>query len=151
MNYKKLQSKIKKHKKIITRVLLGVFLAFGAFGVFAWWQVYVPKSKSYTAAIVYAAQKGMGDEEIAKDLQDQGIIKSNLFFQIYVNLIGKHANLQAGSYKLSSSMSMAQIAKKLIAGDVIKDKLIYLKDGTLKTLPSILKVKIFIQRQIFLL
>lgn len=142
----KLSINFKKNKTVITWVLIILV----AFFLFAWWEIYVPKSQGQTATVVYAAKKGMGDEEIAKELQDQGIIKSKLFFQIYVNVIGKHANLQAGSYVVSSSMSVAQIAQKFIAGDVIKDNVTLLEGWDSRDIAKYLEGKNIFKKDDFL-
>lgn len=125
-------------------------MALSALFLFAWWQVYVPKSHNQTAAIVYTAQKGMGDEDIAKELQDQGIIKNRLFFELYVVGLGKHSKLQAGSYTLSPSMSIAKIAEKFVAGDVIKNNITILEGWDARDIAKYLESKNIYSKKEFL-
>ncbi|MEK7658585.1 MAG: endolytic transglycosylase MltG [Patescibacteria group bacterium] len=109
-----------KYKKIM-KWPLRVFYIIGAIAlILVVWEVYIPVSLSPKETIVYSAKKGMGDDEIAIELQKLGIIKSNYFFRGYVILTLQHSKLQAGKYTLSSSMSTAQIIKKFVSGDVIK-------------------------------
>ncbi len=118
--------------------------------VFLWWEVYVPKVKHQTETITYSAQKGMGDEDIARELQDQGIIKNRLFFEAYVIGLGKHSKLQAGSYILSPSMSIAEIADKFIAGDVIKDNVTLLEGWDARDIAKYLEGKNIFSKKDFL-
>src|SRR3989344_3056623 len=89
--------------------------------LFIFWELFIPYSLSATPPQNYMVQKGLGDEEIAADLQKQGIIKNSLFFRLYVFVTGQDKKLQAGNYELSSSMSVYDIVKKFVSGDVIKN------------------------------
>ncbi len=102
-----------------------VFLLVAAVFCF---EVYMPVNPFSHLRITYSVQKGMGDDQIAKELQDMGVIRNNYFFRLYAVLSFKHSSLQAGKYIFSPSMSVYQIAKKLAQGDVIKEK-ITIQDG----------------------
>ncbi len=102
------------------------FLLF-LFCLLAFWEIYIPRSPSSNHTITYIAKSGQGDDEIAKDLEEQGIIKSNYFFRFYVIVSFQHAKLQAGKYLLSPNMSIYQIVKKIVFGDVIKQKITILE------------------------
>ena len=88
-----------------------------------WYEIYIPKDFFAEKTINYKAEMGLGDDEIAVELQKNNIIKSNLFFRFYVIFSGNHGKIQAGNYVLSSNMSTAEIVKKLVLGDVIKDEI----------------------------
>ena len=113
-----------KFLKKIT-LLIGIFLLLILF--FIIFEVYIPANPDSHETIIYTVQKGWGDDEIAKDLQKLGIIKSSFFFKFYVVASLQHSALQAGEYKLSSKMSIYQIAKKMARGDVLRDKLLILE------------------------
>jgi UPF0755 protein len=104
---------------------IGIFLVFVLF--FICFEVYVPVNPGSHETIIYTAKKGMGDDEIAKDLETLRIIRSNYFFRIYVVVSLQHSSLKAGEYNLSPKMSIYQIAKKMAQGDVIKDKVVILE------------------------
>ena len=55
-------------------------------------------------------------EDIAKTLKDKGLIKSELFFQIYVAITGK-TNLIAADYQLSANMGTRKIVDILSSGN----------------------------------
>jgi len=115
-------------------VLLAVFLVF-------FFEIYIPVNPSSHETLTYTVEKGWGDDEIAKDLQKLGVIKSNLFFRLYVVTSLKHSSLQAGKYNLSPRMSSYQIAQKMANGDVIKNKLVILEGWDLNDVSSYLESK----------
>lgn len=122
-------------------ILFIFFLMVASFITLAWWEIYVPKSYAKSQPIVYSARKGMGDEEIAKELEDKGIIKSRLFFEFYAVMSGNHSNLQAGKYELSSSMSSAEILKKFMIGDTVKDKITIVEGWNVNEIAKYLEIK----------
>ena len=90
-------------------------------------EIYAPKFPTSNDTITYIAKSGMGDDEIAKDLEKQGIIKNSFFFRSYVILSLQHSKLQAGKYLLSPNMSVYEIVKRMVSGDVIKQKITILE------------------------
>lgn len=111
-----------KNFKIIFFIIISIF--FVALLAIIIWEVYIPKSEVGGSVIVYVVQKGIGEEEIASQLEAGGIIKNGLAFRLYVILTGKHLKLQAGKYTISSSMSIAQITNKFVVGDVVRFRLV---------------------------
>ena len=112
---KNMKIKIRVFKKIIS-VASTIFLL--SLFVFSW-GVYFPLKPGYTENIEFLVQKGQGDEEIAESLEEQGIIKNNYFFKIYAIISGSDSKLQAGRYSLSPAMTVPEIIKKFVLGDVI--------------------------------
>jgi len=96
------------------------------------WEVYFPINFGSAENIEFLAQKGQGDDEIAIDLEKLGIIKSNYFFRLYVIVSGNHSKLQAGNYSLSSTMTVSEIVRKFVSGDIIKQKLTILEGWDIK-------------------
>jgi len=119
----KLAKKLFRTNPVFRYFVLTVFYLFIAICLFSIWEIYIPRSHASNHTITYTAQKGQGDDEIAKDLEDLGIIKSNYFFRFYVVSTFQHSRLQAGKYILSSNMSVFQIVKKMVSGDVLKQKI----------------------------
>lgn len=91
------------------------------------WQVYFPAKSGSMEKVEFLAQKGEGDEEIAIRLEQQGLIKNNYFFRFYTIISGSDSKLQAGSYSLSPDMTIPEIVKKFVTGDVIKQKITILE------------------------
>ena len=89
-------------------VIIVVFLFY--------FQLYVPLS-SNAQERTFRIEPGEGLQKIASKLEIEGFIRGDVFFNIYVYLRGEESKLKAGDYLLSSSMSIKEIADKLIRGD----------------------------------
>ncbi len=61
--------------------------------------------------------KGMNSEQIAKLVQDAGIIDDYMEFDRYLNENGYSNMLSVNTFKLNSNMSYEEIAKELTKGD----------------------------------
>ena len=101
-------------KNIIISILITVLAVF-CFGIFT------PRSFSQKQTVMYAVQKGIGFAQIGVDLEKKGIILNHGFFNAYAIGSLRFSKIQAGSYEISSSMSVAQIVKKMAMGDVVKN------------------------------
>ena len=133
-------------KKIASIIGVILFLAF----FFLCFEVYVPLNPNSHETIIYSAEKGTGDDEIAVELQRLGIIRNNYFFRLYVIVTMRHGDLKAGEYNLSSKMSIAQIAKKMAKGDVIKDEVVILEGWNIKDIGKYLESKNICQQNYFI-
>lgn len=61
--------------------------------------------------------------DVAKQLDDSGIVKYGSLFKLYVNMAGKDAVVSPGSYMLNPSMDYTQIVRKLLSEadtDIVK-------------------------------
>jgi len=116
------------------------FLLFLALS-FVFFEIYVPINPISHETITYTATKGWGDDEIAKDLEKMGIIRSNYFFRFYVIFSLQHSRLQAGKYNLSPRMSTYQIVKKMVQGDVLKNNLTILEGWDVRDTSKYLESK----------
>jgi len=108
-----------KNKKFLTVIVSCLLVFFIALFVFAY-QVKTPLSKDAEERI-FVIEKGQGLEKIAENLKNQGLIRNKWVFFYYIWFRGKSTKLQAGGYNLGLSMSISEIAKKILYGDVIKD------------------------------
>ena len=90
---------------------------------FLCFEIYIPANPFSHETAKYEVKKGLGDEEIARELKKSGIIKSEFFFRLYVVASLRHSSLQAGKYNLSPRMSTHTIARKMSNGDVIRNKI----------------------------
>ncbi len=133
--------------KIFLAVLVVLF--FVALAVVAW-EIYVPKSLAASPVIPYAIQKGMGEEDIAFQLEAGGIIKSSFFFNLYVVATGQHSKLQAGKYTISLSMSIDTIVKKFVSGDVVKEKIVLFEGWNAKAMGQYLESQDLYHKKDFL-
>ena len=114
-------------------IFLIVFLIFG-FGIFLWQGVYLsrselallrglPKNSQLVEEKLFLVEKGQNLFQIAEKLEKEGLIKNKFLFDFWIFIKRSQKKLQAGEYSLSPSMSIAEIAQKIISGDVAKIKI----------------------------
>ncbi len=75
-----------------------------------------PVSNNREDFTYFEIKKGEGKRQVADSLKKQGLIRSSLSFSINAYL--SKEGLQAGHYKISSSMKQEDILKKFATGDV---------------------------------
>ncbi|HSX29984.1 MAG TPA: endolytic transglycosylase MltG [Candidatus Saccharimonadales bacterium] len=77
-----------------------------------------PVTTENQAADLVTIKKGSTVDEIAAQLEQAGIIRSAWAFKLYVGSKNVRDSLQAGTYSLSASQSVAQIVAQLTHGKV---------------------------------
>lgn len=77
-----------------------------------------PVSATTQAAKLVTIRSGSSVDNIAKQLQEAGLIRSAWAFKLYVSSKEVRHALQAGTYSLDSSQSVAQIVSQLTHGKV---------------------------------
>ena len=70
---------------------------------------------------VVAIAKGLGSDETAQVLKDNGIIESKWGFVFFLWIKGYVNHIQAGEYLLNSGMSVSEIAKKIVKGETVEN------------------------------
>lgn len=99
---------------------LTIFIIF-SIGIFFIWQgIYLPKSSTSSEEKLFSIEKGQNLFQITENLEKEDLIKNKFFFDFYVFIKRAQRKLRAGDYYLSSSESIAEIAKKIISGDIAK-------------------------------
>lgn len=137
----------KKQLKKIGKIA-GLVLAAACIIVF--FEIYIPVNPFSRTTITYEVKKGLGDDEIAKDLKKINLIRSEFFFRFYVVSSFRHSSLQAGKYNLSARMSSYDIVKKLSNGDTIKNMATILEGWDKKDISDYLEEKGFCKKEEFL-
>jgi UPF0755 protein len=100
-------------KKLLALVLIILILLVAAGG---WWRLQLSPVSSDTTTKVVVIPKGEGVSAIATRLKDEDLIRSELAFKLYARQKDLASKIQAGSFKLSPSMSLEQIANTLSSG-----------------------------------
>ncbi len=99
-------------KLLVLIIIIGVLFFIGK----GWWDSqFLPVSSDQTTKNFVIA-KGAGVSEIGQKLKEENLIKSALAFKTYVNQYNLSSKIQAGSYKLSPSMSIKDIVNNLQSG-----------------------------------
>lgn len=114
-------------KNLKKKLVTGLIIAAIIIAAVLVWEIFVPASFTEQEVILYNAQKGVGQADIAKDLKAEGVIKNSFFFQLAAFISGSAGRLQAGIYDISPNMSIAAIIQKLASGDIAKKKVVILE------------------------
>jgi UPF0755 protein len=101
--------------------LIGGFVALVllvAGSAIAWYTLALqPVNTQATEKVPMTIVEGDSPGQIGQTLQDQGIIRSSLAFDIYIRLEGVRGLLQAGTYSLSPSETTQEIVAHLTSGN----------------------------------
>lgn len=100
-------------KKILYILIFSLVIFFVCKG---WWDSQFESVSSDKTTKIFVISKGASISEIAEKLKKDNLIKSELAFKIYVKENNLTDKLQAGSYKLSSAMSVKELTKNLQTG-----------------------------------
>jgi len=117
---------------------------------FVWQGIYLPQNPLGKEKI-FKIEEGEGLREISFHLEKEGLIKSRLFFKIYVLSKGVSKNLQAGNYSLFPSMTIPEITQKIVLGDVIKEKITVIEGWNKKEIADYLEEKEIVDAEKFLI
>lgn len=120
MRYTSKKPKAKRWPRRLTFVLLiglSIVIAATAAVRVAYDKNLRPVSDSQQAQLV-TVKEGSSLNEIADQLQKQGLIRSAWAFKLYVSSKQARADLQAGTYAFSPSQTVAQIVAKLTQGKI---------------------------------
>lgn len=98
-------------------LIFGILLLLAFSASFIWWQngQKAPDSKN-TDQKIFVIQKGATVREIGNKLKAENLIRDPVVFFLTVKLQGKDRSIQAGSYRLSSSMSILELIENLEHG-----------------------------------
>jgi len=113
------------------RLVLVFFLIF-LIGFFIWQGINLPKDLTLSEGRLFSIEKGQNLLNIAENLEEEGLIKNKFLFDFYVLITGTQRKLQAGEYFVNPSMSIAEIAKKIISGDIVKEESTIIEGWNLK-------------------
>lgn len=96
-------------------LFLTIFIFFGFSFVYYFWSI-SPKSPNNKSTVIFVVKPGEGLNSITNRLNDEKLIKSRFGFYLKVKLMKIENEIQAGSYKLSPSKSVEELAKSLTKG-----------------------------------
>jgi len=121
---------------VVVGILVVIVLAVCAVGV--WYKVETrPVASSAKAPVTFQLQHGTSLTRLAQQLKSQDLIKNATAFTAYVVLTGSRHNLEAGTYELSASDSLADITATLTAGRIAKDELVVPEGDTVTQIRTI--------------
>lgn len=94
-----------------------MLIAGAVFGYF-FYTVSIPVTNEI-ANQAFIVEAGSTSRQIAKQLEEAGLIKNELYFVAYAILNGKAESMQAGVYEFDSSLSTKEIFERLSGGGVV--------------------------------
>ena len=97
-------------RKLILPIII---IALIFFLVNGWWSSQLSPVSKDTDTKVFVVAKGEGFSKVSDDLKKEKLIKSSLVFSLYGKQSGLVGKIQAGTFRLSPSMSSQQILKVL--------------------------------------
>jgi len=101
-------------KKLIIVLVLLVVAVVVAFGY--WMQGNQPANAADRSNKIFVINRGDTVREIGNNLKSSGLIKDAVVFFLFIKLNGQDKNVQAGSYRLSPSMSLNTVINELNHG-----------------------------------
>lgn len=132
----------------VKKTIISFFILFLGF---YFWEIYFPFSfNGSPKEIIYEVKKGSGAGEIAADLQKSEIIKNRQFFVLHAFVSGDFRKLQAGKYKLSSSISISEIVKKIARGEAEKNRITIIEGWNINDIGEYLDKNGYYQKEDFL-
>jgi UPF0755 protein len=102
----------KTFKRIIWILLIILIVSF-FIGKKMWDDQFMPANSTDNTAKIFVVEKGEGVSSITERLKEKGLIKSDFGFKMYLKQNNMGGKIQAGSFRLSPSMSVAEIVKNL--------------------------------------
>lgn len=99
-------------------ILLAVIIISVVAGFFWWTNGNAPVDKKNTETRVFVVPKGAAVRAIGNELKEEGLIRDPVIFFLYVKKNNLDTSIQAGSYKLSPSMTLEQIIKTMQTGSI---------------------------------
>jgi UPF0755 protein len=121
-------------------VVAGILIVLGLIIVWLVWGIYFAGQIKYTGQ-VFEIKKGERFLDIAWHLEQNNLVKSRWFFDLYGIYTGKYKQIQPGKYELSPSFSVAQMLNKIARGEFIKQQIRILEGWSIQDIAQELKDK----------
>lgn len=109
--------------RVIRPILVGAGALLMVAGILfsLWNRVYeefiAPPDASSTVEVPFTVESGQSLTRVANRLEEAGLIRNRSVFKYYCDFAGMGQKIQAGSYVLTASMTMQEIADQLTRGD----------------------------------
>ena len=125
-------------KQIGCLVLIFLILLSGLSG-YVYQQIKTPLSPKPGKTIELEIKPGSSAISVARELENDGIIRGALFFRIWLKLSGQETKIKSGYYRLSSSASIPEIVKQLVEEGVSYQMVTFPEGFTVKQIGLILE------------
>nr|WP_207952104.1 endolytic transglycosylase MltG [Paenibacillus turpanensis] len=92
-----------------------------------------------TEPVKLSVAGGSGSKEIARALEQNGLIKDDFIFLLYLKANGQGSRFQAGEYEMKPGLTLREIVDKLNKGEVVSEETIRFTIPEGYTLPQIIE------------
>ncbi len=117
-------------------IVLGLLvLAAGAIWLvrFAITPVELPEEGQY-----FNVERGLGVAQLARQLESNGIVRNANAFEALVRVLGKSADMKAGSYEASGEITPLRLVDKLTRGEFTQGQIQFIEGWTFRQLRAVL-------------
>ncbi len=136
-----------------SRVLMVLILIVGIFfagGTLAYMSAIGPVDVNDSDQIYVKVPAGYGTIQIANLLDTNGLLKNKNAFRVYARINGLDGKMKEGEYYLSRSMSVAEIAERIVKGQVIQYSFTIPEGYTVRQIAATLAEKGYVNEEKFL-
>jgi UPF0755 protein len=120
------------------------------FSGFIYLSYYAPLSAEKSQKVVVEIPKGLGLKDIALELEDEGVIRSDKLFILTALIKGDANELKAGEYEFQIGDPLGRVIEKLVKGDVIVRKITIPEGFTIKEISELLEKNNIMSKDAFL-
>ncbi len=110
----------KKHTFLKFIIIAIIFIIIVVIGTFMWYNISLSGTGTSEEEVTFEIGLGTGTSKIAAILKENGVIRNELAFKLYVKM-NNISNFQAGNYTITKDMGVPEIAKSLQSGVVFKN------------------------------
>jgi UPF0755 protein len=110
-------------RKILALLSFLILLAGLSAGIAAFWAIGIYGGPGPAPQdSVFTVTRGQGVSTVAANLQDEGLVRQKLIFQVAARLRGSDTKIHAGEYEISAHSSIQDILSKMESGAVVQHK-----------------------------
>ena len=119
---------------MLSKLGTAIFAAFALAGALLGWSLRAPSSEA--RPVVYELPRGARLGEVARALEQAGVIRSAYAFQLLARATGRGDSLRAGEYELSPALASDDVLEKLASGAVMTHRVVLPEGLTVREVAS---------------
>jgi UPF0755 protein len=128
--------------------LLGALVCVAAYRAYTYYFL-TPRDPSNIETVVFDTETARGLRQVARTLEEQGIIRSGLAFRMLARFEKKDTQIKAGEYALAPSMTPQQILDIMVRGDTIPRRATIREGMTISDISAIVEQAGIVDRASF--
>jgi UPF0755 protein len=125
-------------------LLLAAVAVLVAAGAYAWWYVTTPVVMA-RLPIEFEVAQGSSFRTAAQKIEEQGILVGRYQFELLARALQRDADIKAGSYELTTSVTPMQLLDKLTRGDVTQADVKVIEGWTFRQMRAALDASPFVR------